>query len=95
MVTVNFIEYGSFLATRTQAKEIAVDLQSLMKENPVVVFNLAGVQSVSLSFSDEIFFNLIQSFGFETFKSKTHFINANDAVSAVLSRAIGLNRVQA
>lgn len=91
MVTIKFCDYGFQLSTRTKAIEVSSSIIMVIEERGSAVLDLNGVQMVSLSFSDELFGRLIKRYGFEVFKSKTHFINVSSPVGVVISSAIKMN----
>ncbi len=92
MVTINFSQYGSCLATRELGHELAILVQHYIDLDEHVQFDFKGVQVVTLSFSDELFGTLVLSMGLDRLKKNTNFSNTSDSVKAVLGAAIGLNK---
>lgn len=69
-------DFGSALVTRAagrQAYEAIVSCTGHLQER--TTFDFEGVDSITSSFSDEVFGHLALDFGFDEFKNRTSFRN--------------------
>lgn len=79
-VTMKLAErHGSVLSGRIFAAELAEEVLSQAEENGVVVFDFAGVETVSPSFADELFGKLVVRVG----PDRVRFENLSPHLQAV------------
>lgn len=86
--TIAFNNFSSNLGTRVLGQEIRMQIESILDSKDFVVFDFAGVEFVSHSFSDECFGKLLLRLSFEELKSKSTFVNASELVKKTIALAI-------
>jgi STAS-like domain of unknown function (DUF4325) len=84
MSIINFSEFGSSLGTRFLGEETRKRVAAQLSEVDSVLIDFSGVTTVTHSFADEIFGELISSLGLEAFKRRIHFAGANDDIRAII-----------
>lgn len=85
---IKFSDTGRSLGTREAARRFRFDVEHAICTGKNVIFNINGISMLSNAFSDELFGELIREFGISWIKEHTTFKNANDAVSAVIVKAV-------
>lgn len=86
-MTFNLYELGGFLASRKSAASLRANIEAELRSGTVVM-NLAGVESLSESFADELFGVLAQEYSFEGLFSRLKIVDASDSVVASIVQAI-------
>ncbi len=83
----NLADLGHFLSSRHSAAELRERI--ILVDGPVVV-DLAGVESLSDSFADELFAVLVQDFGHEWFAKNISVSGMSSDVRQTILRAVHL-----
>ncbi|WP_439555225.1 STAS-like domain-containing protein [Dyadobacter sp.] len=69
-------KFGSVLGSRRLGVIVREEILNALAANTTVVFDMAGVNTVSNSFADECFGKLLFDVDFDTLKKKTTFSNS-------------------
>lgn len=86
-----FILLGSKI-TIYHAKKALEEINKMMIESDVVIFDFLGVDFVFLNFMDDVLGGLINMYGINVVKSKTRFYNSNPAINKAIKET--LNKYQ-
>ena len=83
-----FKDFGIHLGTRSNGANVREVIISVIKETETpIVFDFAGVETVSNSFADECFAKLVLDFPMELIKQKTTFVNATPFIKAAIANS--------
>lgn len=72
-------DLGTTLCTRQSGRQAYVDVKAALDKGDTVVFDFAGVDSVTNSFADELFGRLAFEFGMDNLRMVTSFTNINQS----------------
>ena len=86
-MTIQFSKFGTHLGTRVLGEEVRNQICNSLVNNQKVCFDFKGIESISNSFADESIAKLLMTFDLHFIKNHTHFINANEFVSSIISVA--------
>ena len=81
---INFNDYNKALGTRKLGEAIRKDIEKHIQENQELIFDFSGIDVISSSFADECFGKLVNKYGLELIKNKTHFKNVNKFIKIVI-----------
>lgn len=84
---LQFQRFGQNLSTRPLGKQVRDEIVDGLRRNEQIVFDLAGVDSVTNSFADECFAKLLFELDITTLKRMTTFKNAKPFVQGVIAYA--------
>ena len=83
-----FKNIGIHLGTRSHGANVREEIISAINGTDTpIVFDFAGVETVSNSFADECFAKLLLFFPIETIKQKTTFVNATPFIKAAIANS--------
>lgn len=88
MKTIDYKLPGGDLASRRLAISERHKIEALLIDGKKVRINLAGVESVSESYSDEIFGILVVKLGVKTILTNVKFENANPSILKSIAKVI-------
>lgn len=88
---ITFKDHHQWLGSRQGGKNAKKTLRAVIENASAecpVVFDFAGVHSISSSFADEFFGKLIAEMGFDQFKAVTTFKNVSPFVISIIKNSI-------
>ncbi len=82
--TIEFGHIGTHLGTRFAGASVREKIEAVFETTNKLIFDFAGVETVSKSFADECFAKLLFKFEMDKIKEKTTFQNASPFIKAVI-----------
>jgi hypothetical protein len=84
MVIVSLAVFGDSLGTRFLGEEARKLIDTRLAQGESVLIDFSGITSITHSFADEAFGELVSTLGLDTFRRRTHFAGANEDIKAII-----------